>query len=167
MNAGTIFLGIGAAAGVQMFLGRLAPDVASRIDVFLILIAAVARTGSPSASIVCGAVTGGIEDALAGGLFGLNGFSKSVVGYLLSTLSVRLLVDHPLAIALSLASGVLVNSLIVAGLRFLLAQSGGASPGVLVTRALLTGLAGVAAAMVARHPWRERRREARMRRLRG
>jgi len=168
LNRWLIAVGIAAAAAVQLILSKLVPELGSRIDVFLILIAAVARGGDMRSAIVTGAIAGGIEDSLAGQLFGLNGFAKTLIGYLLASFSIRILVDHPLAIALSLAGSVIVNALAIGGLRFLLAQSGtGPTIAAHMSRALLTGLAGVVLAALARYPWRERWRTTRMRRLRS
>ena len=53
-------------------------------------------------------------------------------------------------------------------LRFLLAQNGrGLPPGAVLSRAIITSLLGLAVAVLARYPLRERWREARLRRLRA
>lgn len=168
MNPLAIALGLLAAAGAQVFLGRLIPGLGTRIDVFMILVAAVARSGARPKSLLAGAAAGAIEDALSGDLFGLNGFSKTAIGYTMAAVTNRVMVQNPVAIAISLASGVLGNALVVATLRFLLAQPEvGPGPGALALRAVVTSAAGVAVALVARHPWRERWRESRLRRLRS
>lgn len=167
MNLWRVLAVVGLAAAAQAFLGRLAPSVGSRIDLLLVAVAAVARRGSPVAALGSGAVAGGIEDALSGALFGLNGFAKTLLGYLLSLVSGRVLVDHPGTVALALAGSSIANAAIVGILRFLLAQKGaGPSAEIILSRALLTALAGLAIASLARQPWRERWREARLRRQR-
>jgi rod shape-determining protein MreD len=168
VKAWKIVVAVGAAAGIETLLSLLAPELASRVDVFLVVIGAVARTGSRPGSILCGAAAGGIEDALSGDLFGLNGFAKTVIGYALSSLSGRFLVDHPLTIVAAMSASVAANVAITSALRFLLAQSGsGPDLEVLLSRAALTAVAGLVAAAVARYPWRERWRVMRMRRLRS
>lgn len=167
MTWGWIFLGLGAVTALQALLARFAPALPGSVDLFLVFLAAIARRGTATSSVAAGAAAGALEDALGGSLFGLHAFAKTLLGYLLATVSVRLLVDHPLAIGLALAGGVLAETAIVAGLRELLAQPpSGITFGAVATRAVGTAAAGLVAEAIARYPWRERWNRARMRRLR-
>jgi rod shape-determining protein MreD len=55
---------------------------------------AVARR-RPVPSLITGAMIGTVQDVLAGSYIGLNGIAKTVVGFLASSLGVRIDVDNP------------------------------------------------------------------------
>lgn len=168
MSGFRILAALVATTAAQFLVASVSKELAARLDLFLVLIAAVARRGTPGQAVVTGAACGGVEDLLSSDLIGWNGFAKTLIAYLMSTVSGRVLVEHPGAITLSLGAGVLANALVVGALRMLLSQASRGEPaGLLAGRALVTAAVGVLLALVARYPLRERWREARIRRLRA
>ena len=67
---------------VQILLARYLPTVAKRCDLFTILIVYYGLTRPPSGAMVMGAGAGLVQDALVGSILGLNGFKKTLIGYL-------------------------------------------------------------------------------------
>ena len=168
MSSPRILAMLVATTAAQFLVARISPELASVLDLWMILIAGVARRGTPTQAVVTGAACGGIEDLLTSDLVGWNGFAKTLIAYLMSTVSGRVLVEHPGAITISLAAGVLANALVVGALRMLLSQtSHGLPPGIVATRVLVTAAAGLGLALLSRYRFRERWREARLRRLRA
>src|SRR5579872_5123305 len=83
------------AVFVQVFFSRWIRfiailDLPLQITIFF----AVARR-RPVPGLVTGAVIGTLQDALAGSVIGLNGIAKTIIGYLASSLGVKLNVDNP------------------------------------------------------------------------
>lgn len=64
------------------------------LPLLVVIFFAVARR-SPISGVLTGAVVGLVQDSLTHGYLGLYGISKTVVGYLASSLGVRLDVENP------------------------------------------------------------------------
>ncbi len=70
---------------LQMLLARYIPAIAKRCDLFTILVVYYGLTRPPSAAMAMGASAGLVQDALVGAILGLNGFKKTLIGYLVGT----------------------------------------------------------------------------------
>jgi rod shape-determining protein MreD len=57
---------------------------------------------SPTGSIAIGSALGLMQDSLSGAILGLNGFSKTLIGFLAASAGSRFDVDQPIARALAL-----------------------------------------------------------------
>ena len=77
-----ILLAVGAAFVIQTVFGRYIPLLNDSVDLFTVVTAAFGLTRGRMPGLVTGSVGGLIQDAFSGGLLGLNGLSKSTVGYL-------------------------------------------------------------------------------------
>jgi rod shape-determining protein MreD len=64
------------ALGVRLFA-----DFAVYVDLFLVMTVGWAFTSSPLVGLAAGMVTGLTADGFAGGLYGLNGFANTLIGY--------------------------------------------------------------------------------------
>lgn len=89
-----------AALLLQAYLPKLAPQFAL-LDLPLIVVIyfSIARR-SPIAGTLIGAVVGLLQDAFTGQAIGINGISKSVIGYAAASIGVRVDVENPLTRAL-------------------------------------------------------------------
>ena len=108
--------------------------------------------------MLTGLLAGFIQDALGvpGGLFGLNAFSKVLVGYVLATLGARTLVVKPVSVGLLLALASVADAMTVGGVLWVLrGEFLVASPGPLALRALLTGAVAAVVHAILRFPWKE------------
>jgi rod shape-determining protein MreD len=74
-------LAIVAALFVQTTLSPLLGRAAIVVDFGLVVVAFIGLTMGPSAGLLAGAVTGLAQDALAGGIVGVSGLSKTLVGF--------------------------------------------------------------------------------------
>lgn len=75
-------LGLGSACLVQVLLSRYLPALARGCDLFTILVVYYGLAHPPRAAIVMGTGAGLVQDALVGSILGLNGFKKTLIGYL-------------------------------------------------------------------------------------
>lgn len=104
---------------------------------------AVARR-RPIAGVITGAIIGTLQDAWTGHPIGLFGIAKTIVGYLGSSLGVKLDVDNPGSRFLMTFAFVLIHRFIYMAINLLLV--GGSEPwswGHTILSALANGLAAV------------------------
>jgi rod shape-determining protein MreD len=87
------------------------------VDLFLLLNIYYALNSPPLPCIAVAITSGLLQDSFSEGIVGMNAFSKTIVAYLLSTLSQRLMIKHPLIITLLVGVGTLVDSIIGSGLH--------------------------------------------------
>ena len=78
-------LAIGAAALGQVLLVGQLPVLARYCDLFLIVVVYFGLTRPPAIAMTTGAAAGLVEDALIGPFLGLNGFKKTLLGYLVAS----------------------------------------------------------------------------------
>lgn len=87
------------------------------IDLFLLLNVYFSLSSDPLSSMGVGIFSGIVQDAFSQGIIGMNAFSKTVVAYLVSSLSSRLMIKHPLIIMLLVALATAADYLILYGLH--------------------------------------------------
>lgn len=161
----TLRVAIGLAVAVFATLALGALRFPAPPDLFLLVVAYMARGGAVVPAMLAGLPAGLVEDALQGpsGLLGLHAFTKILTGYLLATIGARTIVEKPMAVGGLLAGAVFAEA---ATLTFLLWVLRGEillpAPWLLLGRAVSTGLLGGALHAASRIPWRQRR-EARKR----
>jgi rod shape-determining protein MreD len=78
-------LALGAAALAQVLLASYLPGLARYCDLFTILVVYYGLTTPPPAAMVMGAGAGLVQDTVAGTILGLNGFKKTLLGYLVGS----------------------------------------------------------------------------------
>lgn len=165
MRALRFFVGLVAALLAHLLLVALAAPAARLVDPFLLAIVYTAMTARPGAAATGGAVIGLVHDALTGGLYGLHGFTGTVVGFVMARTARLVDLQKSYYIALYFACAVLIQQLVLQGLLFLLMQRPELlSPADLALRVLLGAPAG--ALVVAGcerlgeslRSWRSRRR---------
>jgi rod shape-determining protein MreD len=103
------------------------------VDFPLIIVVYAALQRNSIRAILFGTISGIAMDALSGGLLGANGFTKTLVAYLVSEIARRVYLDNLLLRIPVLAGACLLNSLLFYGLHRLLGQT--PSGDVLVTAA--------------------------------
>ncbi|MHB1023131.1 MAG: rod shape-determining protein MreD [Acidobacteriaceae bacterium] len=92
------------------------------LPLIVVIFFAVSRR-SPIAGIITGALIGLVQDGLTGQPIGINGISKTVIGYAAASVGVRIDVENPLTRVLLNFSFMLMNgALYYFILRYLLGQ---------------------------------------------
>src|SRR5262245_6949858 len=76
---------LGAAALAQALLSRYAPTLARFCDLFTIIVVYYGLTRPPTAAMFMGTGAGLMEDSLLGPVLGMNGFKKTLIGYLVGS----------------------------------------------------------------------------------
>ena len=92
------------------------------IDFPLIIVVYAALRGSSIRSLLYGTLAGIAVDALSGGLLGANGFSKTLVAFVVSELVRRVYLDNLLLRIPVIAGACLLDDLVYYGMHRLLGQ---------------------------------------------
>jgi rod shape-determining protein MreD len=76
---------LGAACLAQVLLSSYLPAIARRCDLFTIIVVYYGLTRPQAAAVVMGTGAGLLEDSLLRQIVGLNGFKKTLIGYLVGS----------------------------------------------------------------------------------
>ena len=93
------------------------------VDFPLIIVVYAALQRNSVKAILFGTVAGIAVDALSGGLLGANGFSKTLIAYLVSELARRVYMDNLLLRIPVIAGACLLDDLVYFGMHWLLGQA--------------------------------------------
>jgi rod shape-determining protein MreD len=93
------------------------------IDFPLIIVVYAALQRNSIRAILFGTISGITTDALSGGLLGANGFSKTLVAYIVSEVARRVYMDNLILRIPVLAGACLLNCLLYYGLHRVLGQT--------------------------------------------
>ena len=93
------------------------------VDFPLVIVVYAALQGSAIRALLYATVAGIAIDALSGGLLGANGFSKTLIAYVVSEIARRVYLDNLLLRIPVLAGACLVNNLVYYGMHKVLGQA--------------------------------------------
>lgn len=82
MRVAWIAFALAAALTVQTTLVQMVAGTGAPVDLVLMVVIVVAIADGPRAGLWTGTVGGLLQDALSGGVIGMGGLAKSLVGYL-------------------------------------------------------------------------------------
>jgi rod shape-determining protein MreD len=122
-HTGTILVSLLVAVVLQSFLPVYISKVGTLDLPLLITIYFGLSRRNPSTGLLLGTVTGLLQDSLSKTALGLYGISKTVIGYLASSIGARLDTEHPAArFALTAAFFVLHQGIVILIRKLLLAE---------------------------------------------
>jgi rod shape-determining protein MreD len=138
-------LAIVLALGCEAGLGRFAPEVHPYVDLLVLPLIWYALTGSQRSAMLVGCITGLLQDVwFTGGVLGLAGFSKTLVGWALGGLGSRFDLNVPLGRLVAGALVTVADRFLQMGLlRLLDMEPGALDPVEIGVRALVGGLLAV------------------------
>ena len=108
---------------LQWTLRNNVSEVFAYIDFPLIIVVYAALQRNAIRALLFGTIAGLAVDALSGGLIGANGFSKTLVAYIVSEIARRVYLDNLLLRIPVIAGACLVSSFVYYGTHRLLGQS--------------------------------------------
>lgn len=115
MSVPSIGVGLVAALALQTTLVPMLAGAGARIDLVLVVVVVVAIAEGPRAGLWTGTVGGLLQDALSGGVVGMGGLAKTVVGYLGGQFAARFVMTSPWCKGLAFFGGSLVHAGLFAG----------------------------------------------------
>jgi rod shape-determining protein MreD len=103
---------IGAVA-LQLAFARFTVGGRWSIDLVLVAVAFIALKWGPGAGVIGGTIGGLTQDALAGGIIGVGGLAKTIVGFFMGVIGSQFIVARPAPRMLIVAGATLANRLLV------------------------------------------------------
>lgn len=138
------------AVALQWTLRNVAEPFAY-VDFPLIIVVYAALQRNAINALVLGTLSGIAVDALSGGLMGANGFSKTLVAYVVSEIARRVYLDNLLLQIPVIAGACLLDDLVYYGLHRMLGQEPSAPVTVTIVYSLIgTTIAGTVVYLLLR-----------------
>jgi rod shape-determining protein MreD len=110
MRVAGAVLALAAALALQTTLAGLTSG-ASAVNLALVAVIYLALAFGPGAGLMAGTVGGLIQDALAGGIVGVGGFAKTLVGFVVGVLGAQFIVAQSFPRLVMFVSGTLMHEL--------------------------------------------------------
>ncbi len=134
---------IGVASLVQqVLLAEFLPSVHRYVDLYLIVVVYISVRRSQEHALLMGAAAGLLQDVFNQTLFGIHGFSKCLIAFVISGLGSHFMLNQPLPKFGALALGTLAEFCIAWALLSMLGQKI-PDPVILLQRSLANGAAGL------------------------
>ena len=144
MKIGWVFLAAAAAVAAQTTLNRWFPG--GVIDFVLVIVVFTALIAGRDSGMWAGTIAGLMQDAMSGGVIGMAGLSKTVVGFLAGVISTQFIVAQAPARFVVFFLATVVDAVIFMGLYELLGLRQFTSPvATIAGRALANAVVGVLA----------------------
>ena len=115
MRTAWIGVGLAAALGVQTTLVPIIAGIGAPVDLVLMVVLVVAVANGPRAGLWTGTVGGLLQDALSGGVIGMGGLAKTLVGYLGGQFAAQFMVTRLWHKGLLFIGGSLLHAALFAG----------------------------------------------------
>jgi rod shape-determining protein MreD len=140
-----MILAIVVALALQTTLARFVVRGNLAIDLVLVVVVYIALTSGPVAGLLAGTAAGLAQDALSsGGLIGIGGLSKTVVGFLAGVMGSQFIVTHPFPRFVVFFAATVLHAILFVGLDVLLdLRPFGAPYAVIAGQAVGNALVGV------------------------
>ncbi len=106
-----VLIALAGALALQTTLAGLTIGSATAVNLVLVAVIYVALAFGPVAGLLAGSAGGLVQDALAGGIVGLGGFSKTLVGFLVGLLEAQFIVAPSFPRMVMFVSGPIVHEL--------------------------------------------------------
>ncbi|HEU4402312.1 MAG TPA: rod shape-determining protein MreD [Candidatus Polarisedimenticolia bacterium] len=114
---------LGASCLAQVLLSRYFPGLSRYCDLFTILVVYYGLTRPQAAAMMMGAGAGLVEDSLVGAILGLNGFKKTLTGYLVGSFGSLFMLNQAIPRFGILFAATLIDPLVELGLTAAMGQS--------------------------------------------
>jgi rod shape-determining protein MreD len=168
VKAAGAILAVAVALAIQTTLPRFLVRGSVAVDLVLVAVVYVSLTSGPVTGMLTGTFAGLIQDALSGGVIGIGGLAKTIVGFLAGIIGTQFIVAQPLPRFVVFFSATIVHAAIFMGLYVLLEMRQFGTPyAAALGQAVGNAVVGVVAfQLVELLPGAVERRRARSSRLR-
>jgi rod shape-determining protein MreD len=107
-----VLLALTGALALQSTLAGLSIGGGLAVNLVLVAVVYVALAYGPVTGLLAGSAGGLVQDALAGGVVGIGGFSKTLVGFMVGVLGAQFIVSQPLPRLVMFVAATVVHELV-------------------------------------------------------
>jgi rod shape-determining protein MreD len=163
MKSAVVLVALVGALALQTTLSGLTIGGARMVNLVVVAVVYVALVFGPVAGLMAGTAGGLAQDALSGGIVGVGGLSKTIVGFLAGLLGAQFIVSQPFPRFVMFIGATVLHEVCYQGLNAVVEVRPFRLPiSPLVTQALINGIVGLAAFfLVEQTPGLLQRRRAR------
>jgi rod shape-determining protein MreD len=158
-----VLLALAAALTLQTTLAGLTVGASATVNLVLVAVIFVALAYGPGTGLFAGTAGGIAQDALAGGIIGVGGMAKTLVGFFVGVLGAQFIVSQPLPRLVMFVGATLVHELCYQAVTALIESRGFRLDfSAALMQAFVNGFVGVVAFLVVEQaPGLAQRRQAR------
>jgi rod shape-determining protein MreD len=150
VKAATVVLGIIVALALQTSVLPFLVSRGATIDLVLVVVVWAALQFGPAAGLLTGCAAGLAQDALSGGIIGVGGMAKTLVGFMAGVVGSQFIVANALPRFVVLLAGALINAFTFLGLYAVIERRGLDMPWRQAgTQALATAVVGIVVIQLA------------------
>ena len=162
MRTAGILLALVAALAIQTSLAGLSVGGTTAVNLVLVTVVYVALAFGAVTGVLAGTVGGLLQDALAGGIIGIGGLAKSLVGFVVGVLGAQFIVSQAVPRFVMFVGATIVHEACFQALHALVeARPFRMSYSIVLTQALMNACVGIFAFwVVERGPAIVQRRRA-------
>ncbi len=163
MKVIAVIVALAAALALQTTVAGLTMGGATAVNLVLVAVVFVALSFGAVPGLLAGSAGGIVQDALAGGIIGVGGLSKTIVGFLVGVLGAQFIVAHTLPRLVMFVGATVVHEICFQSLYSLVESRSFALRWLpLLGQAVINGMIGIIAfTVVESGPGLVQRREAR------
>jgi rod shape-determining protein MreD len=163
MRTAGVLAALAVALVLQTTIAGMTMTGGSLVNVVLIAVVYVALAFGPVTGMLAGTFGGIVQDALSGGVVGIGGLSKTIVGFFVGVLGAQFIVSQPLPRLVMFVGATLVHELCYQALYALVeSRAFTFQYSAVLTQAAINGVVGVLAFQIVEGaPGRLQRRHAR------
>ena len=158
-----VIVALAAALALQTTVAGLTIGGGTAVNLVLVAVVFVALSFGPVPGLLAGTAGGIVQDALAGGIIGVGGLSKTIVGFLVGVLGAQFIVAQTLPRLVMFVGATVVHELCFQALYSLVESRSFALRWMpLLLQAFINAMVGIVAFLVVESgPGMVQRREAR------
>jgi rod shape-determining protein MreD len=158
-----VLIALAGALALQTTLAGLSIGGATAVNLVIVAVIYVALAFGPVAGLLAGSAGGIVQDALAGGIIGIGGFSKTLVGFVVGVLGAQFIVAQAFPRLVMFVSGTVIHELCYQALYALVESRAFRMPwSATLTQAAVNGMIGILAfQLIESGPGLVQRRRAR------
>jgi rod shape-determining protein MreD len=163
MRTAGVLLALVVALTLQTTLAGLTVGASTTVNLVLVAVIFVALAYGPATGVLAGTAGGIAQDALAGGIIGVGGMAKTLVGFAVGVLGAQFIVSQPLPRLVMFVGATLVHELCFQAVTALIESRGFRLDfSAALMQAFVNGFVGVVAFLVVEQaPGLAQRRQAR------
>jgi rod shape-determining protein MreD len=106
-----VLLAMAVALTLQSTLAGMSVGAGASVNLVLVAVVYVALAFGPVVGLSAGAIGGLAQDALSGGIVGIGGFAKTLIGFMVGVLGAQFIVSQPLSRFIMFVAATIVHDL--------------------------------------------------------